>query len=765
MPQALLFLIAVAALVFTPLEAGASPAQLKLESGAATMVIVDNSAEDGDPSTGVVFFSDSFDVFGIVVAVGMSKPVLGTPSQPEMNVTVLSMTQATGGTLTVSFTDTGFNSGAGATTLTSATGGTTQGQTTVQSYVDPGNVEFGTACTSGSQGPLSGAYDSTTTGPCSLSGDFSMTAVSVFTLGAGQLQSHSVAMSLPPPALSCGDGTITPPETCDPPGTNGGQANECRDDCTFCGDFMLDTGHGEECDDGNNVDGDGCSANCVEEICGDGMINLPGETCDPPGEPSGQPNECRDNCTFCGDFVLDTAHGEECDDGNNVGGDGCEPTCLLPICGDGSINQPGETCDPPGSTPPGQSNICRVSCTYCGDFIVNNGEKCDNGTANNLPGSGCEPDCTLTPPPVCDLMVAKTADPKSFVPSPQPDCETLGKPTSLTFEYTADGCAASDNDQDPKKVNCQEVGTLGVLDVTVSAFGMKKGDVKPYDAAPTVVSPGDQFTITPQGDKFESQSFLTATNADGMEENEFHTSCSQPLAVGDIFGSFTLVAFNGVTGSADEVTYDYWVTNNGSALTGILLEDDKLELIAGPFDLDHGDLAHFTETATITETTTNTATATGWLSNFEMCEAEDSATVIVEVPPVSCADGKPQVLMMIYTGEDCSATSHTQDPDKVSCDGDPSFTGPVRIRATDKENPFDSKAKVWFDDDVALNELFGIDATNAGEIKLKAATFVTIWGGTGTVLQTLEFHTSCSQPLNVGDQFGSLILDQFIPEP
>ncbi len=29
--------------------------------------------------------------------------------------------------------------------------------------------------------------------------------------------------------------------------------------------------------------------------------------------------------------------------------------------------------------------------------------------------------------------------------------------------------------------------------------------------------------------------------------------------------------------------------------------------------------------------------------------------------------------------------------------------------------------------------------------------------------QTQEIHTSCAVPLNVGDQFGSLILTEFIP--
>src|SRR5262245_64750215 len=64
-----------------------------------------------------------------------------------------------------------------------------------------------------------------------------------------------------------------------------------------CGDGILDPG--EECDDGNNANGDGCSATCTKE---------------PPGG-------------FCGDGIVQPP--EECDDGNNVNGDGCSATCKL----------------------------------------------------------------------------------------------------------------------------------------------------------------------------------------------------------------------------------------------------------------------------------------------------------------------------------------------------------------------------------------------------------------------------------------------------
>jgi len=131
-------------------------------------------------------------------------------------------------------------------------------------------------------------------------------------------------------------------------------------------------------------------------------------------------------------------------------------------------------------------------------------------------------------------------------------------------------------------------------------------------------------------------------------------------------------------------------------------------------------------------------------------------------PPPSgpfCEDGrKPMVITMQYTGEGCDATHHSQDPDKVSCWGDPDFASPVRIIVTDKEQPFHHKAKVLFDGVVALDETFDIDAHNAGADRLNANTYVSIFDLQGGLLQTIKFHTSCSQPLNIGDQFGSLVL-------
>src|ERR1700759_3990174 len=84
----------------------------------------------------------------------------------------------------------------------------------------------------------------------------------------------------------------------------GHNANNGGDDDTMgdggippgCGDGMISGS--EQCDDGNTVDGDGCSHACMLE---------PGHT------PS------------CGDGILEA--GEGCDDGNTVSGDGCSSVC------------------------------------------------------------------------------------------------------------------------------------------------------------------------------------------------------------------------------------------------------------------------------------------------------------------------------------------------------------------------------------------------------------------------------------------------------
>jgi cysteine-rich repeat protein len=57
-------------------------------------------------------------------------------------------------------------------------------------------------------------------------------------------------------------------------------AGACGGQSATCGDGILQSGCNEECDDGNNVSGDGCSATCQLEF---GCLSTPDTGCRVPG--------------------------------------------------------------------------------------------------------------------------------------------------------------------------------------------------------------------------------------------------------------------------------------------------------------------------------------------------------------------------------------------------------------------------------------------------------------------------------------------------
>ena len=123
-----------------------------------------------------------------------------------------------------------------------------------------------------------------------------------------------------------------------------------------CGDGIVDAG--EQCDDGNITNGDGCSATCTIQA---------GFTC------TGSPSVCT---TICGDGIVGGS--EQCDDGNAVNGDGCSASCTV---------QTGFICT-------GSPSVCT---TICGDGIVGGSEQCDDGNVVN--GDGCSNTCLFEIPP------------------------------------------------------------------------------------------------------------------------------------------------------------------------------------------------------------------------------------------------------------------------------------------------------------------------------------------------------------------------------
>lgn len=158
-----------------------------------------------------------------------------------------------------------------------------------------------------------------------------------------------------------------------------------------CGNGLKVPGSIEECDDGNLVNGDGCSSECAIEVgfkcqeqgaglammcylsCGDGKLDEGRETCDDGNRDDG--DGCTSLCfvdqgwkcevlagglsscellSVCGNQVREWEKSEECDDGDLFSGDGCSNTCTI---------EPGYTC----SNFTFRSDLCCATLELCGN--------------------------------------------------------------------------------------------------------------------------------------------------------------------------------------------------------------------------------------------------------------------------------------------------------------------------------------------------------------------------------------------------------------
>ncbi|MBW2414109.1 MAG: hypothetical protein JRG76_06315, partial [Deltaproteobacteria bacterium] len=149
---------------------------------------------------------------------------------------------------------------------------------------------------------------------------------------------------------------------------------------------------------------------------------------------------------------------------------------------------------------------------------------------------------------------------------------------------------------------------------------------------------------------------------------------------------------------------------------------------------------------------------------------------------VDDCDGKVVSLTLEYTGLGCAdGSSNSQDPSKAICTGDANDTDPLNVLAKAKgkkkktkktkkgkktkkstdDSIFTKKTKkstadsIYTMETVPLNGTFQINAADAGLNNLTSSTTILLSDPNG-LLEEIVFHTSCSQPLSVGDSFGSV---------
>jgi cysteine-rich repeat protein len=176
----------------------------------------------------------------------------------------------------------------------------------------------------------------------------------------------------PGTAVDCDDGDICTNDSC----------NESTDACDnifdpgndpscavgACGNGQVEAG--EECDDGNTLDGDCCSSTCafepLDSPCDDGLFCNIGEACDGAGAcGGGTPRDCNDGVSCTNDGCDET-------------GDACVNTPDDAACDDGQFCNGVESCDPTLDCQPGTPVDCDDGDVCTTDSCDEAGDRCDN---------------------------------------------------------------------------------------------------------------------------------------------------------------------------------------------------------------------------------------------------------------------------------------------------------------------------------------------------------------------------------------------------
>ena len=201
-----------------------------------------------------------------------------------------------------------------------------------------------------------------------------------------------------------------------------------------CGNNVLDSDRNEQCDDGNNINDDGCSNEC--------LINIP----DP----------------YCGDGAVNNDD-EQCDDGNNIDGDNCSSSC--------SIEASGETGGDGDQTSP-----------VCGDNAIEGDEQCDDGNLGD--GDGCSSICETeeeeeenNPVSEGDVVINEIMYNPSIVTDANGEWFELVNTTGNNIDL--EGCVISDNESDSHTLASLIIPANGYAVLAKNADASTNGGITP----------------------------------------------------------------------------------------------------------------------------------------------------------------------------------------------------------------------------------------------------------------------------------------------
>jgi len=328
-------------------------------------------------------------------------------------------------------------------------------------------------------------------------------------------------------------------------------------------------------------------------------------------------------------------------------------------------------------------------------------------------------------------------------------------------------------------------GTLGIVDHPV-------GTIAVGDPA-VVISAGDIQGLLTKQDRCDSRgekgnvAMATGFSAVGTKDEE--TDSATVLCVGQpaikIVKKVSVhgVIFDDDTVYADPTSDAYYlieVTNTGSEpLVDVKVSDEDLGLVdivpvgtGGAGMLDVGEtvvLVHsgiglntvsdlFVQDFCTTDQVfafVNTATVEGKADDGgQTVNDDDIAEYICEPLLTLCDVGRPNILNIRYNGDG------TDSPSDNAQTADTIVPNPVNLPPVVDVKIYAKNTGGFLKgyNDVGIGDpMFVQDKSKSG--KIPPSVVIEILNAAGTqVLQTITFHGSCSQPLNVGDKFGGITI-------
>jgi hypothetical protein len=256
----------------------------------------------------------------------------------------------------------------------------------------------------------------------------------------------------------------------------------------------------------------------------------------------------------------------------------------------------------------------------------------------------------------CAVTVSKTSNPTTIGPiTRRPGHDKEGD----SDDNDDDNGYGYSRDDDDGSIYCGLRGKVSELRLRYNGFVTAQVKVTrnaPYSVAlyAGTVLPGGEFTVPASGygpEGFKNtlgSSIQIAVN--GGEAVDIETSGAKEVGPGFVAGDFEVMSGKSrklhkplcpmPTNSCpanQQVVYTYAVTNSGSALTGLALDDDKLGNILTNGTLAAGQTVTLTKNACLSQTTTNTATLMSKLPSGRSCAAPPAqATVTLLMPPPDC---------------------------------------------------------------------------------------------------------------------------------